>query len=103
MELADELDHLSNLCADVVSEKRHEPLLLNLFRDTPAGEWVPLRDLAGSGEYPVTLAASWVRTPDAEYAMVLFFDSETLWSMHADYNLSRLVRSNARTAVAASA
>ena len=96
-------DHLSNLCADVVSEKRHEPLLLSLFRDTPAGEWVPLRELAGSGEYPFTLAASWVKTPDAEYAMVLFFDSETLWSMHADYNLSRLLRSNARSVVAASA
>lgn len=103
MELADELDHLSNLCADVVSEKWHEPLLLSLFRDTSAGEWVPLRDLAGSDEYPATLAASWVKTPDAEYAMVLFFDSETLWSMHADYNLSRLLHSNARTAAAASA
>jgi hypothetical protein len=92
MELADELDLISNLCADLVSERRHEPILLRLFRDVPAGEWVPLRQLTVSGDYPATLAASWTRTPDPDFVLVLFFDTETLWSMHADYNLSRLTK-----------
>ncbi len=36
-------DHLSNLCADLLSERRHEPALLHLFRHVPAGAWVPFR------------------------------------------------------------
>lgn len=96
---SDELDRLSNLCADVVSQRRYEFVLVRLFRDTPAGEWVLLQELAGSEEYPATLAASWVRTPDADFALVLFFDTETLWSMHADYNLARLLRTSQPAAV----
>jgi len=96
-------DRLSNLCADVVSERRWEPALLRLFHDTPSAEWRPLRELTDADEYPATLAASWVSTPDADFAIVLFFDSETLWSMHADYNLARLVRYHTTTAAKASA
>jgi hypothetical protein len=100
VDLNDELDQLSNLCAEIVSERRWEPALLRLFHDVPAGEWVPLRDLTGLIEYPATLTASWVKTPDADFVLVLFFDSETLWSMHADYNLARLLRSQSIAAVA---
>jgi hypothetical protein len=100
VELADELDQLSNLCAEIVSERRWEPALLRLFQDTPAGEWVPLGELTESADSPATLAASWVKTPDTDFALVLFFDTETLWSMHADYNLARLLRSQAVAAVA---
>jgi hypothetical protein len=34
---------LADLLADLVSESRHEPVLLRLFR-RDAGEWLPLRD-----------------------------------------------------------
>jgi hypothetical protein len=38
-------DVLSNVCADLVSEKRFEPALAHLFRECAAGAWVPLTDL----------------------------------------------------------
>jgi hypothetical protein len=103
MDFDDELDRISNLCLELVSERKHESMLLRLFRDRPAGLWVPLAELdLPRDDYPVSLKVSWVNTPDPKYAIVLFFDSETLWSMHADYNLSRLLRISPAGTVASS-
>jgi len=93
----DEADTLSNLCADLVSLRRLEPGLTYLFRDTRPGSWTPVRELyhrAGQPEAGVKpqLAAAWLPSPGGpDYAVVLFFDDETKWSLTADYNVARLL------------
>ena len=97
--MEDEADRLSNLCADLVTERKLEPALRSLFRDKRAGEWLPVADLyreVGGSAGPVKpdLFAAWLPAPsgDPDYAVVFFFDGTTQWSMNADYNVGRLLR-----------
>jgi hypothetical protein len=97
--MEDELDHISNVCADLVSEKRLEPALLDLLRDHPAGVWVPMRELyarggAGDDGIPGSVAAAWLPSPagDSGYAVISFYDDDLKWSMSAVYNVARLLR-----------
>jgi hypothetical protein len=94
----DETDRLSNLCTDLVSLRRYEPALVYLLRDRPAGSWVPVRELyahAGQIAAPVKpqLVAAWLPSPgdDSGYAVILFLDDDTKWSLTADYNVARLL------------
>lgn len=99
----DELDTLGNLCADLVSLRRLEPGLVHLFRDVPAGRWVAVRDLyerVGRPDVGIKplLAVAWLPSPgDPDYAVVLFFDDETKWSLTADYNAARLLGQQPRS------
>lgn len=103
----DEADIPSNVCTDLVSLRKLEPALIHLFRDTTPGVWVPVRELyarAGhSGEAIKTgLAAAWLPSPgDPDYAVVVFFDNETKWSLTADYHAARLLGQQPQTQVAA--
>lgn len=92
-------DVLSNLCADLVSEKRFEPALAHLFRDRAVGEWVPLVDLyrragAPTGDLRPATCAMWLPVPsgDPDSALVYFCDEELMWSTTAFYNVARLFR-----------
>ena len=93
----DEADRLSNLCTDLVSLRRLEPSLVSLFRERRAGEWAAVEDLyrrSGGPDDPVkaTLYAAWLPSADGDpdYAVVVFHDNDTKWSMTAEYNVARL-------------
>ncbi len=94
----DEADTLSNLCTDLVSLRRYESALVELFRDRPAGSWTSVRELYARVADPgVTikpeLAVAGLPAPgdDRDYAVVLFFDDETKWALTAEYNVARLL------------
>jgi hypothetical protein len=94
----DDTDRLSNLCADLVSLRKLEPGVVHLFQRYRAGEWVAVRDLyraGGDTDEPISsgLVAAWLTAPtaDPDYAVVVFFDSETQWSSTAYYNRTRLL------------
>jgi hypothetical protein len=93
----DETDRLSNLCTDLVSLRRLEPALDYLFKSRPAGSWTPVYELyhrAGGAGEPIKaeLNAAWLPAPGADpgYAVVVFFDDDTKWSLTAEYNAARL-------------
>lgn len=98
MDTDDELDQLSNLCADLVSLKRLEPALVDLFRDRPAGAWVPVADLyavagASTTDVPPSLKVAWLSSAtDSGYTAVTFYDDELKWSTSAVYNVARLLK-----------
>lgn len=106
MDTDDDLDHLSNVCADLVSLKRLEPALIHLFRERPAGAWVPLAELyavagADTNGLPPGLQAAWLASAnDSGYAAVTFYDDDLKWSTSAVYNVARLLRVHQPTAAA---
>jgi hypothetical protein len=99
----DEADILSNVCVDLVSLCRLEPGLKFLFAQTVPGSWTSVRDLydrAGQPQPNVEskLAVTWLPSPGGpDYAVVLFFDDETKWSLTADYNVARLLGTKPRS------
>jgi hypothetical protein len=100
----DDLDDLSNLCADLVSLKRWEPALIRLFRDRPAGAWVPVAELLageGAGDVPTGLSVAWLSArTDPGYAVLSFYDDDLKWSTSAVYHVARLLRSHQPAAAA---
>ena len=101
------LDTLSNLCADLVSLKRLEPALVHLFRDHPAGAWVPVAELyaladRSTADIPVGLTVAWMAsTTDSGYGVVSFYDDDDLkWSTSAVYNVARLLKAKQPVAAA---
>jgi hypothetical protein len=95
----DEETVLCNICTDLVSLRKNEPFLRQLLGSKPPGEWVPLREFCtqaglGVGEIKPDLFATWLPDPlaDDAYAVVMFYDDESKWSMAAHYNRGRLLR-----------
>jgi hypothetical protein len=105
--MEDEADVLSNLCVDLVSLRRLEPGLDHLFRRQAPGRWVAVSELyekAGQPDQAIKpqLAAAWLPSPgDPDYAVILFFDDTTKWSLTADYNVARLLGQQPQSQVAA--
>jgi hypothetical protein len=93
--------HVSDLCADFVSERRFEPAVWKLVGMEKAGCWVLLRELfavvRADGEgLPPSLWATWLSYPsDLDYALIVFFDDQSQWSTSAVYNVARLSRTAA--------
>jgi hypothetical protein len=94
----EEFTRLNNLCADLVSLKRWEAFPVYLLIGKRTGEWVRVRELcvqAGLGlvDLKQDLFASWLPDPAGEegYAVILFYDEESMWSMAARYNRQRLL------------
>ena len=106
MDTDDELDAISNLCADLVSLKRHEPALVYLFRDHPAGTWVSVAEVyahAGlsTADIPTGLSVAWMAsTTDSGYVVVSFYDDDLKWSTSAVYNVARLLKTQKPVAAA---
>ena len=90
-------DFMSNVCTDLVALRRMEPALSHLLRDHHAGVWVPVADLYAQTEVPFPaieceLQAAWLPAPnDLNYAVIVFFDDESKWSMTAEYDAMRLL------------
>lgn len=99
LELTDDtFEAHTNFCTDLVSQRKWEPVLAALFREHEAGNWVTLSQLLGElglvGDValPDCLVVAWIRTPDPDYRILTFFDTETKWFLHAGYNFERLRR-----------
>lgn len=87
-----------NACTDLVSLRACEGFLSFLLGSKSPGEWVPVREscsLLGvaMNDLGEGLFAAWLSDPTAEdgYAVILFYDDETKWSMAAHYNRARLL------------
>lgn len=105
MDTDDELDAISNQCADLVSLKRLEPALVHLFRDRRPGAWAPVADLyAHAGvptDVPAGLSVAWMPSAsDSGYGVVSFYDDELKWSTSAVYNVARLLKAKQPVAAA---
>ncbi len=94
----EELTHLNNCCADLVSLKQWEAFPVHLLISKGTGEWVRVRELclhAGLdvGNLKNDLFAAWLPDPtgDEGYATIIFYDEESMWTMVAHYNRQRLL------------
>lgn len=90
-------DLMSNLCTDLVALRRMEPAVSHLLRDHHSGVWVPVANLYSQTEVPfpesgAELQTAWLPAPhDPNYAVIVFFDDESKWSMTAEYDAMRLL------------
>ncbi|MGH7223587.1 MAG: hypothetical protein ACRELF_10190 [Gemmataceae bacterium] len=89
---------MNNICADLVSLKRLEAFPVHLLTAKRPGEWVPVRELclqAGldAEDLRPDLFAAWLAEPtgDEGYAVILFYEEESMWTMAARYNRQRLL------------
>jgi hypothetical protein len=96
--MPDEEITLFNACTDLVSLKKWEAFPLHLLGSKRPGEWVGVRDSClqvgvPPGDVEPQLFATWLPDPRAQpgYAVILFYDDESKWSMAAHYNRLRLL------------
>ena len=90
---------LFNGCTDLVSLRKCEAFPLRLLESKRSGEWIQVREFcsqvgAAVGELKPELFATWLPDPMGHeaYAVILFYDDESKWSMAAHYNRGRLLR-----------
>ncbi len=89
---------LLNTCTDLVSLRKAEAFLLHLFHSKRPGEWICVREVCQrigvpAGDLRPEVFATWLPDPMAHdgYAVILFYDDESKWSMAAHYNRARLL------------
>jgi hypothetical protein len=89
---------LFNTCTDLVSLRKAEAFPRHLLQSKRPGDWVSVREVCEGIGVPVgglrpAVFATWLPDPMAHvgYAVILFYDDESKWSMAAHYNRSRLV------------
>jgi hypothetical protein len=88
---------LVNACTDLATLRPTEAFALHLLEDKRPGEWVRVRDFClqigvPPGDLGPAIFATWLPDPLANeaYAVVVFYDDESKWSMTAQYNRARL-------------
>lgn len=88
---------LCNICTDLVGLRKMEIFPLRLLQTKRPGEWVGVREFClqigvGGGDVKPDLCAAWLPDPHGAdaYAIILFYDDETKWSMAAHYHRARL-------------
>jgi hypothetical protein len=96
--MQDEEITLFNGCTDLVSLAKWEAFPLRLLADKRPGEWVRLLTFCQQIGVPADqlkpeLFATWLPDPMAleAYAVILFYDDESKWSMAAHYNRGRFL------------
>ncbi len=96
--MEEDTNELMGLCADLVTLKRMEAFPLRLLRDQKPGEWVPVNRVCHTSGIDTTgavseLVVTWLPDPfgDQEYAVIIFYDGETVQSFAARYNRRRLL------------
>jgi hypothetical protein len=96
--MEDDEIQLCNLCTDLVSLKKTEAFPLRLLETHRVGEWVSVHEFCLEigvlvGDVKPELFAAWLPDPSghAAYAIILFYDDESKWSMAAQYNRARLL------------
>jgi hypothetical protein len=92
--------NLCNACTDLVSLRTSEAFPRQLLENKRPGEWIGVRAFCeqigiAPGDVKPELFATWLPDPTAQdgYAVVLFYDDESKWSMAAHYNRGRLLDS----------
>ncbi len=100
--MADDEIALCNICTDLVSLKKAEAFPLHLLQSKRPGDWVRVREVCQrlglpSDDLTPELFATWLPDPIAHdgYAVILFYDDESKWSMAAHYNRARLLENGA--------
>ena len=90
--------HLDSFCADLLALKCREAFPVHLLIGKRTGEWVRVRDLCmqiglDTADVSADLVAAWLPDPAGNdgYAVILFYDEHSLWSMAANYNRKRLL------------
>jgi hypothetical protein len=106
--LDDAEDLLSDLCADLVSLRRHEAFPRYLLTERKSRTWLRVGRTCARlgveiGEVSPSLFAKWLPPPsgNADYAVILFYDEDSGWSTTALYNRERLLAESPRTTAAA--
>jgi hypothetical protein len=91
---------ISNACTDLLSLRAMEAFPLRLLGGQRPGEWVVVGAFCRQiGVVPDDLTpglfATWLPDPSGHdgYAVILFYDDESKWSMAAQYNRGRLLGS----------
>jgi hypothetical protein len=94
----EELSRLNNFCADLVSLKRWEAFPVHLLIGKRTAEWVRVRELClqaglSPGDLKPDLVATWLPDPagDEGYAVIIFYDAESMWTSAAHYSRRRLL------------
>jgi hypothetical protein len=94
----DEEIALTNACTDLVSLKSSEAFPVRLLGEIKPGEWVRVGDLCrqlglAQANWQTELFATWLPDPAGNdgYAVIVFYDDDSKWSMCAQYNRSRLL------------
>jgi len=89
---------LVNNCTGLVSLKKKEAFPLHLLQSKRPGEWICVRDFClqigvAPGDLRPEVFATWLADPMAHdaYAVILFYDDESKWSMAAHYHRARLL------------
>ena len=87
------------VCSNVLTKARLDNAMSALFGEYAAGVWADVDALYREIEPPpveiaATLRVAWLAAPDATpgYALVVFYESSTLWSLTAIYNVGRLLK-----------
>jgi hypothetical protein len=90
---------LVNACADLVSLKKNEAFPARLLLGKRPGEWVRVWEFCRQlgvafGELGTSVFATWLPDPrgDDGYAVILFYDDESGWSMTAHHNRALVAR-----------
>ena len=88
---------LCNVCTDLVSLRKFEAFPRRLLESKPSGEWIGVNELfrelgLPGGDLGPEVFATWLSDPMGHeaYAVILFYDDESKWSMAAHYNRGRL-------------
>jgi hypothetical protein len=94
-----ERDDADRVCTALLTKARFDPAMAALVRDRAAGAWVGVDTLYRAIEPPPVpiseeLRVVWLAAPDGDpsYALVVFYESSTLWSLTAIYNTGRFAR-----------
>jgi hypothetical protein len=88
---------LCNICTDLVGLRKMEMFPLRLLQSKRPGEWVGVREfclqIGVGGDVKPDLFAAWLPDPHGAdaYAVILFYDDETKWSMAAHYHRARIL------------
>jgi hypothetical protein len=89
---------LLNACSNLVTLRKSEAFVRHLLTSRTAGEWIGVRECCvqtgvACGELAGELFVTWLADPMGQdgYVVILFYESESKWSMAAHYNRSRLL------------
>lgn len=89
---------LYNACADLVTLAKKEAFPHYLLGSKRPGEWIGVRELCTQigftpGDLGPEVFVTWLPDPMGHeaYAVIMFYDDESKWSMAAHYHRARLL------------
>ena len=87
---------LNNACADLVGLESYEAFPIHLLAGKP-GDWIKVREWCARvgidpGNLTEDVVATWLPDPGSNeaYALIVFYDQDSMWTMAAHYNRGRV-------------